>query len=108
MILYFMLLPLAIIALPEVDLLIAAEKGNIADAAAAIKAGADVNASTPISEKTALMMAAENGHSAIVKLLIGAKADVNAREKDGTTALKYATANGHKEIIRMLIDAGAK
>jgi ankyrin repeat protein len=96
------------------DLLVAAQKGNVAGVTAALAAGADINARDS-NGWTALQTAAANRDMVeftktqdIVKLLIEKGADVNARDKYGGTALIWATSVTHPiEIAKLLIAAGA-
>lgn len=97
----------------DLQLIEAAEAGDLATLEALIKAGADVNARDYIGE-TALMHAALNGNVAIVKALIDAGADVNAATSEWTdlatrrwTALMLAAEYSHPDVVEALIQGGA-
>lgn len=66
-----------------------------------IKAGADVNAKTPLG-RTALHVAAAQGHGKIVDLLLEKGANIDAADHDGSTALQTAVKFGHKGCERHL------
>ncbi|MBP9888460.1 MAG: ankyrin repeat domain-containing protein [Leptospiraceae bacterium] len=95
----FVLFNNSLTATPDTDLLDSAKNGDLSKAEAALKGGADVNATD--YGRTALMEASERGHLEIVKLLIANKADVNAMNKYDGTALMMASR--HLEIVKWLI-----
>ena len=88
-----------------VDLLDAAEQGQVEQVKALLKAG-DVDAESGIGF-SALMAAALNGHSDIIQILVAAGADVNGKDERGETALMRAAFRGQTEVVRVLLDAGA-
>ena len=76
-------------------LMTAAEAGDAAGAAAAIAAGAEVNAADE-DGWTALHLAALNDRAAVVELLLAQPGiDVNARTKWRSTPLILAVSRGH-------------
>ncbi len=91
------------------DALWAAVRGGDPKAvAAALDAGADVNARNEYGV-TALWIAASKGKPAVVGLLLDRGADPNAR--DGIwyeTPLSLAVGGGHDEAVVLLLKAGAK
>ena len=96
----------------NVQLIQAAERGNLTDVQDALNDGADVNAKNDIG-LTALMRASycgyTNGNYAeVVKLLLDKGADVNIKTNEGKTALMIAKDKGQKEIVGMLERSGAK
>ena len=101
-----------LIALPayadlNIELIIAADKGDINTVRALLNIGADVNAKNR-QGRTALIAAAESGHTNTVKLLLENGADVNAKDIYGETALIRAAKKGHTKIIELLKKHGAK
>ena len=95
----------------DIQLRLAAEKGNIEAVKKNLADGADVNADDG-GGVTPLHLAAMKGHQhivylGIVELLITKGADVNAKDEDGHTPLYFAAVRDHKEITELLIAAGA-
>jgi hypothetical protein len=84
----------------------AVDAGDVERVAAALGAGADVNA-CPKYSKTALAKAAQKGHVEVARLLLDAGVDVNATDIDGRTALTWAASCGLVEVARVLLEAGA-
>ena len=84
----------------------AAENGNLEELKKLIKSGADVNAKNEYGN-TALIYAAWNGHTDCLSALIVAGADVNAKNNDGYTALTLAARDGQTDCVAVLISAGA-
>ncbi|MBL7670223.1 MAG: ankyrin repeat domain-containing protein [Bdellovibrionaceae bacterium] len=70
-----------------------------------IKAGADVNQSTPANSQTALMNAAEKGSTSLIKLLLKAGANKNAENFARRTAFDIASKNGHRNAESVLFYA---
>jgi hypothetical protein len=89
-----------------IPLVIAARTGDAATVDALVRAGADVNASTPHSG-TPLMAAAENGHVEVIERLVAAGADVRARDRIIQTALYAAAQRRHEGAVRALLAAKA-
>ena len=78
--------------------------GDAAAAAAAIAAGAEVNAADE-DGWTALHLAALNDRAAVVELLLAQPGvDVNARTKWRSTPLILAVSRGHAAPARLLLD----
>ncbi len=76
--------------------------------AAALKAGADVNAKKE-GDWTSLMLAAEhNTNPEVISVLVRAGADVNAKMRgDWTSLMLAARDNTNPEVISALLEAGA-
>lgn len=83
---------------PTSSLLIAARKGNLAEAKSFLEKGADVNAKDWLGW-TALHYAAKEGNKDMVQLLITKGAKVNASNKDGLMPLHQATDQDCVEIL---------
>lgn len=83
-----------------------AKTGSVEAVRTLLVAHADVNASEPSQNQTALMWAAAERHPAVVQTLIEAKADLLAHTKNGFTALHFAAREGDIESARLLLDAG--
>jgi ankyrin repeat protein len=85
------------------DIISAAETGNIELIKRFIKNGSDVN-SKDNKGTTALMTASRNGHLDSVKILLQCKdIDVNAHNNWGSTALLCASVDNNIEIIKILV-----
>ena len=99
--------PLAVMA-GDVDeaFATALERGDVADAARLLDAGADPDLRLGYG-KTALMAAAKAGAFDLVHDLLEHGAAVNARNDNGGTALMFAAIPGHLETMTLLIDRGA-
>ena len=74
--------------------------------AAAIKAGADVNAAGPDGDPP-LFMATYRGDRNIVEAILRAGATINAKSTTNMTALDDAIAQGHTKLTRFLKSKGA-
>jgi ankyrin repeat protein len=99
---------LASYASDGLELIQAAEQGNIAKVKTLLAQKVDVNIKD-IYGRTALMRASQNGHNEIVKILLAHGADVNAKNSKGITALMCAPKNKEGyEIVQLLKKAGAK
>jgi cytochrome c len=82
----------------------AAKNGDVAAIAAALDAGADINASDGMA--TPLYLAIRSGHSEAAKLLIERGADVNAETNIGS-ALLAAVTKRKIELVNLLLEKGA-
>lgn len=89
-----------------VDLINAAEKGDLPRVKALIATKVDVNAKRA-NGSTALIRASMNGHLEVVRVLLAAKADVNAKTVEGITALDAARERKHLNVSALLVQAGA-
>jgi len=90
----------------EVDLRVAASRGDKAALAIAEQAGTDIDSTDGLG-KSALMWAAMYGHRNCVDYLLSKGANVNARTKSMWTALHWAVTNEHTACAESLIKAGA-
>jgi ankyrin repeat protein len=120
----------------ESALMTAARVGSVQAVRALLLKHADVNATEPNRQQTALMWAASQRHSEVVRLLVEAGADVHARSRSypirvnyggqsnaggdpnnpitlddtlrgGSTPLLFAARSGDVESARLLLAAGA-
>ena len=91
----------------SLDLIRAAQRGNVDEVNKAISNGAIVNAKDSGSQ-TALHLAAANGHAHVVDALIAVGADVTAKDNYGETALSYAKTNDHQDIGKAIKDCAFK
>lgn len=87
-------------------LLRAANDGGLAQIAALLEAGTDVNEANK-KGTTPLHFAADNGHVEAVRTLLDRQANVNARTQVGLTPLMVAARSGHPGVVRLLLEAGA-
>lgn len=88
-------------------LVAAAFKGDLAQVAAMITKGADVE-SKDQKNRTPLIFAASNGHTSVVEFLASKGADVNARDSGGRSALSYASRRSFNETAKFLVEKGAE
>ena len=71
-----------------------------------LQAGADINALTTGTKRTALSIAASRGYGPSVMTLINNEADLNTQDRDGWTALHYATYADRELYVEQLLKAG--
>ncbi len=90
----------------ELDIVSAANGGDLKKVTALIAAGADVNRRNQ-NGVSALTYAASHREVAMTEALIQAGADVNARSNLNGTALRWAVKDAPVEAVRVLLDAGA-
>jgi ankyrin repeat protein len=91
----------------EVEMMKAAQSGNVDNTRKALHQGIDVNARDK-HDRTALMHAADNGHIKVVRELLRSGANPRLKEKYfGRTALMFAM-RGELEIAKELLDSGAE
>jgi len=88
-------------------LMIAAREADLATVEALIKAGADVNTTSTVSDDTAVMAAARRGDADIMRAMFEAGARADGRDQNGRTPLMVAAKGGHHEIMKILVDHGA-
>ena len=81
----------------------AATGGHAAIAAVLVRAGADLDATSP-NGSTPLMMAAMYGNSETVKLLLGAGADASLRNQLELSAEDFARMAGRDDSLRIIRD----
>ena len=101
----------AIINLPHgpghrMRLMLAAQRGKLAQVEMLIAWHADVNAVDEIGS-AALILANGQGHVEVVRALLAAGAGADAATNDGWTALIFASSDSHVETVRALLAAGA-
>ncbi|WCJ60976.1 ankyrin repeat domain-containing protein [Fontisphaera persica] len=95
---------------PNIDLLDAAEAGNLPGVKAALRAGANVNYSSPVKFGwTPLLAAVFHNNTNVIPELLAAGADINLASKDGETPLMMAVSRGDDSVglVKYLIDKGA-
>jgi ankyrin repeat protein len=85
----------------------AADRGDVAGIAAALLAGADLEALDGAYVMTPLQWAAYTGHVAAIAALLAAGARVDGTDLDGSTPLIYAAIHGHTSATDALLAAGA-
>jgi uncharacterized protein len=88
------------------DLIGAAERGDVAAVRQLLDKGANVEA-RDASGKTALIAAAYANHLDVAKVLIDAGADVNTQDRTQQSAYLIATSEGYLELLHMTLAAGA-
>jgi ankyrin repeat protein len=96
----------AIAAKATVELIMAADEGDVATVRECLEKGASVDVRGE-RRRTALIEASNEGHITLVKLLLEAGADKDAKNDRGWTAFVGASLNGHDVIVRLLLEAGA-
>jgi len=84
----------------------AAEKGDRAEMAALIAAGAPIDVAQ-VDGMTALHWAAQHDDLAAAQMLVEAGADVRAANAYGVAALSLACQNGDAQLVKLLLDHGA-
>ena len=92
------------------DLLDAAEFGDINKIMDLLESGADPNFQEDDMGETALMIASREKWLPIVELLLDIGANPNLKDNEGNTALMYTAvynSNIHLKIIRLLLNSGA-
>ncbi len=89
----------------QVDLIELLNQNEVAQAVAALKAGADPNQTNRFGD-TVLMWAASKGERELVQLLLAAKADIHHRGSYGRNALHWAAHGGDSHIVKRLLEAG--
>lgn len=91
---------------PDQALLDAAGRGDADSAAAAIRAGAKIEAADG-QRRTALLLAATGDHLAVARLLVGLGASPNALDRRHDTPWLVTGVTGSVEMGKLLLDAGA-
>jgi ankyrin repeat protein len=94
------------IATGETPMMTCASAGSAAAVKMLGARGADVNATEPLQNQTALMWAASERHPEVVEALISLGADLQARTRGGSTALHFAVREGDLESTQLLLAAG--
>jgi ankyrin repeat protein len=90
----------------NLDLILAAERGDRDSVLLLIREGYDVNETTG-EGVSALMYAAGNGFLEITMILVENGAEINAEPANGITALSSACINNHYETALFLLQNGA-
>lgn len=92
----------------EWDFRFAAEHGGIEKVRELSTAGVNIDASEPITGRTALMYASKAGHWEVIEILVKRGADIEKTNYRGATALHIAAQFGHIQPVKVLLDAGAE
>ena len=92
---------------PKQNVWLAAKTNDVAMLAAALEAGADVDATDPVFRVTPLAFAALEGQTGMAEELLRRGAKIEAQNRDGSTALHSAAFMGRSEAVRLLLDRGA-
>ena len=90
----------------NMNLIAAAERGDVEAVARLLEQGADVHA-TNARGVTALIAAAYQNHVEVAKLLIEAGADVNVQDNTQQSAYLITTSEGYLELLQLTLAAGA-
>lgn len=94
--------------LPDLQLLKAAEEGQLEDVTRLLQSRANIEAkSDDAYSATPLLEAAECGHTAVVQILLEKHAEIDATDCFGCTPLSNAAAAGHRETVTLLLEKGA-
>lgn len=88
------------------DLFAALREEDIPAAAAALAAGANINAISPRGQQTPLMQSVLHGRPGSVSWCLNHGADTTIAEKDGYTPMHGAAFQGHAHIADMLMRHG--
>ncbi len=88
------------------DLIAAAERGDVAAVKRRLAAGASVDARDGRG-RTALIAAAYANHLDVAEVLIKAGADVNAQDHTRQSTYLIATSEGYLDLLRLTLQAGA-
>ena len=88
------------------DLLTAAEKGNLRRVRLLVEQGADVNEGN-INGFTPVHLASGHGHLDVVRYLVEQGASLDKINNDGWTPLFAAAFRGYIEVVRFLLEQGA-
>ena len=94
------------IAEVNMDLIAAAERGDVEAVTRLLEQGADVHTSTA-SGVTPLIAAAYRNHLAVTEVLIGAGADVNVQDSTQQSAYLISTSDGFLELLQLTLANGA-
>ncbi len=87
---------------PSLDLLQAAERGQLSRVEELLASGVSANDKDAEGE-TALMKAAANNHVAVIRSLFAKRADCDERDKNGEDALMKAAEKGHLAAVQLLL-----
>ena len=90
----------------ETELLSGAGDGDVHAVAEALRAGANINATSPIGS-TPLMIACSAGNHDVVRYLLDQGAPINAKGGHGFTALYFAVSKDDTSLVQLLLDRGA-
>jgi len=93
---------------PNVELILAASKGDLERVQELVKRGVDPS-SSDYDKRTALHLASAEGHLNVVTWLVGvAKVDVNPLDRFGHSPLVEAKENLHDDVFNYLLQQGAR
>ena len=108
------LLPLALLLVApfvllasDIDILTAAERGDIETVKALLNADPQLLNAADAAGYTSLHKAAYNNRYDVAEYLISKKADVNAATRSGSVPLHGAAYYGHLDVVRLLLENGA-
>jgi ankyrin repeat protein len=90
----------------DLRLVVATLKRDARETEAALREGADPNASVEGLDPPLVIAALTDNYDA-VKLLLDKGANINARDGEGSTALINACFNNNKDIVELLLARGA-
>lgn len=90
----------------NMDLIAAAERGNIEEVSRLLAEGADVHAANSRGV-TPLIAAAYQNHVEVAKVLIEAGAGVNVQDNTQQSAYLITTSEGYLELLQLTLAAGA-
>ncbi|KAF8535046.1 hypothetical protein BDD12DRAFT_660917, partial [Trichophaea hybrida] len=89
--------------LHKTPLLVSAETGDVATAAALLRIGARTDAKDKKGQ-TALLRASTKGHDTMFSLLVDGGANKEAKDDKQWTALHHAASNGHDSTVQLLVE----
>jgi ankyrin repeat protein len=92
---------------PELALIDASAKGDLAQVRKLLDGGIGVNAKRMGEGTTPLIAACNKSRYDVVKFLLDRGADVNSANRNGWTPLMGAASAGNKNLVGLLIDRGA-
>jgi ankyrin repeat protein len=85
------------------DIIIAAQTGNVGGLQALLDGGANINSRDQEHGRTAISWAAGSRSKDAVDTLLKKKAEVNSKDNDGRTPLSWAARNGRIAAVRSLL-----
>ncbi|XP_035661357.1 ankyrin repeat and death domain-containing protein 1A-like isoform X1 [Branchiostoma floridae] len=89
----------------SMELIEAAEEGEVTRIQRLVKRGADVNVGDPDRQgNSALHQAVLKGHADVVQLLLNAGSQINIKNQDGDTPLHCAASSNMQGILKLLVN----